>query len=252
MADTCLTWAFYVNLPCVINLLSPMKLAIIIPAYNEEKSIHSVLKTLPRSIKGISTIIPIVIDDGSSDTTYELSKKDTKYVVQHVTNLGHGAAITTGFEAAKKLKCDIAITLDGDGQHNPKDIRRLLDPILKDKADIVIGTRMTNTAGMPLIKIFGNWLMNVLTFLIFQKWSTDTQSGMRAMNRKALSKLKLHSTGYEVCSEIIGEARRGKLRLTEVAIETIYTEYSKGKGQSWINGVNVLTRMLTIKMTGRK
>lgn len=229
-----------------------MKLAIIIPAYNEEKSIKKVLDSIPKQILGISNIVPIVVDDGSMDKTYEISRINTKFVARHVVNLGLGAALTTGFEAAKKLDCDLAVTLDGDGQHNPNDVESLISPILEKKANIVIGTRMFDTKGMPFIKIFGNWAMNIITAAVFHQWSSDTQSGMRALDKKALTKMQLHSVGYEISSEIIGEARRAKLRMVEIPIETIYTDYSKAKGQSWLNGINILTRIITIKLSGKK
>lgn len=229
-----------------------MRLAIIIPAYNEEGSIKNVLGKIPKNVLGIKEIIPIVVDDGSFDRTNGIASEETKYVARHLVNLGLGAALTTGFEAAKKLNCDIAVTLDGDGQHNPNDITKLVGPILNGQADIVIGTRMFDTKNMPFIKIFGNWVMNVITALVFQKWSSDTQSGMRALDKKALNKIKLHSVGYEISSEIIGEAKRAKLKLCEVPIETIYTDYSNAKGQSWLNGINILTRIIVIKLSGKK
>ena len=209
-----------------------MKLAIVIPAYNEGGAIEDVLTSLPKKIAGIDKIISIVIDDGSSDNTYSLAKKNATYAIKHVVNMGVGAATTTGFEAAKKLKTDIVVTIDADGQHNPEDIARLTKPIIEGKADVVIGTRMLNSKGMPALKVFGNWCMNLLTFLVYHKWSTDSQSGMRAYSKKALSKISLHSIGFEVCSEIIGEAKRTKLKLAEVPIKVIYSEYSKVKGQN--------------------
>lgn len=229
-----------------------MKLAIIIPAYNEESAIKDVLLSLPKKIKNIDEIISIVVDDGSDDKTYEIAKNHAFCAVRHVVNLGVGAATTTGLEAAKKLRSDIVVTIDADGQHNPNEIEKIIKPILEKKADIVIGTRMLNAKGMPLLKIFGNNFMNFLTFLIFQKWSSDSQSGMKAFNDKALEKIQLHSIGYEVCSEMIGEIKRNKLKLTEIPIEVIYTDYSKIKGQNWINGINVLTKMLVIKITGKQ
>lgn len=229
-----------------------MKLAIILPAYNEAGSIESVLKKLPKKIQGIDKIISVVIDDGSTDHTFYLAQKYTKYVARHVINLGVGAALTTGFEAAKKLKVDLVVTLDADGQHNPKDVQKLINPIVQGKADIIIGTRMRNTTGMPTVKVFGNWCMNVMTWVLFRKWSSDTQSGMRAISNKALKKLELHSLGYEICSEMVGEAKRNKLKLKEVAIETIYTDYSKAKGQSIINAINIFTRLIFIKISGKK
>jgi glycosyltransferase involved in cell wall biosynthesis len=169
-----------------------------------------------------------------------------------MVNLGVGAATTTGIEVAKKLNMDIVVTIDADGQHNPKDIEKLLQPILRGKADVVIGTRMLNTKGMPTLKIFGNWMMNIITLLIFHKWSTDSQSGMKAFNKKALSKMYFQAMGYEICSEIIGEIQRNKLRFKEIPIEAIYSDYSKLKGQNFINAINIMTRSITIKISRRK
>ncbi|MEI6144697.1 MAG: glycosyltransferase family 2 protein [Candidatus Berkelbacteria bacterium] len=229
-----------------------MKLTIIIPAYNEGKVIASVLKSLPKKLKGVSSITTIVINDGSADNTYSEAKKHADHVAHHVVNLGAGAAVITGFQAAKKINSDLVVMLDADGQHNPENIEKLIEPIVQHKADIVIGTRMLNSKGMPKVKVFGNWAMNVMTLLTVGGWSTDTQSGMRAISRKALDKMQLHAVGFEYCSEIIGEAKRCKLKLKEVPIQTIYTEYSKAKGQSIINAVNIFTKLLTIRISGKK
>lgn len=105
---------------------------------------------------------------------------------------------------------------------------------------------------MPLLKIFGNWTMNVMTLLIFHKWSTDSQSGMKAFNKRALRKMCFHAMGYEICSEIIGETKRNKLKLVEIPIEVIYSDYSKMKGQNFINAVNIMTRSIAIKISGKK
>ena len=229
-----------------------MKLVIIIPALNEDSVIRNVLETLPKKISGVGRITSIVIDDGSTDKTSEIASKYADKTVRHLVNLGVGAATVTGLEAAKKLQADIAITIDADGQHDPADIKKVIKPILEGKADVVIGTRMANPIGMPRYKVFGNWMMNFLTFLIFNKWTSDSQSGMRAFNKKALKKMDFHSMGYEICSETLGEIKRNKLKLAEVPIEVIYSDYSKAKGQNWINGINVLTKMLTIKISGKK
>jgi len=228
-----------------------MKLAIVIPAYNEEKAIEEVLLSLPKKLKNIDKIISVVVDDGSFDKTHDIANNHATYAIRHVINLGVGAATTTGLGAAKKLRSDIVVTIDADGQHNPKDIEKIIQPILDGKADVVIGTRMLNAKGMPPLKIFGNNFMNFLTFLVFHKWSSDSQSGMKAFNAKALKKIKLRSIGYEICSEMIGEIQRNKLKLKEIPIEVIYTDYSKVKGQNWINGINVLTKMLVIKIIGK-
>lgn len=229
-----------------------MKLVIVIPAYNEEAAIEHVLKSLPKKIEGIDDIISLVVDDGSTDKTAEKASQHAGRLVQHAINLGVGAATITGLEAAKKLGADIVVTMDADGQHNPKDIRRVILPILEKNVDVVVGTRMYNAEGMPKFKIFGNHMMNVMTLIVFRKWSSDSQSGMKAFNRKALRKICLHSMGYEICSEIVGEIKRNRLKHLEVPIEVLYSSYSKQKGQSWMNGVNILTKILTIKIAGRK
>lgn len=229
-----------------------MKLAIIIPAYNEEAVIVDVIAKLPKKLDNIDEIVSIVIDDGSTDHTYEAAKKKADFVLKHVVNLGQGAAMSTGFKLAKKLKCDIVITIDGDGQHNPKDIKNLIKPILDDRADVVNGSRMYDTSGMPTFKIFGNRVMNFITFIVFHKWVTDSQSGLRAFSKKALGKIKIYSMGHEVCSEMIGEVKRNKLKMIEIPVETIYTAHSIGKGQIWLNGINIFTRIIAIKLTSKK
>jgi len=229
-----------------------MKLVIVIPAFNEATVIEDVIKKLPKKIDGIDSIVPVIVDDGSSDGTYDIAKNSTQHVIKHLVNLGVGAATTTGFEAAKKIGADIIVTLDADGQHNPEDVAELIKPILENRADVTIGTRMLNSKGMPKLKIFGNWVMNALTFLIFHKWVTDSQSGMRAFSKNAMKKMSFHSIGYEICSETIGEIKRNRLKLAEVPIEVIYTDYSKITGQSWLNGINILTKMISIKLSGKK
>ncbi len=229
-----------------------MKLAIVIPAFNEELALKKVVLSLPKKIDGVKSIFSIVVDDGSSDSTFEIAKRCSTFAIRHVVNLGVGAATITGIEAAKKLKSDIVITIDADGQHNPKDIKKIIKPILEKKADFVIGTRMLDWRGMPPLKVIGNWFMNFLTFIIFNKWTSDSQSGMKAFSKKAMRKIDLRSIGYEICSETIGEIKRNKLKLVEIPIETIYSKYSKVKGQNWINGINIFTKMLTIKLGGKK
>lgn len=229
-----------------------MKLAIVIPAYNEEKTLQKVLDSIPWNILGTKEVTTIVIDDGSTDKTYEIAEIHATYALKHVINLGVGAATITGIEMAKKLGNDIVVTMDADGQHNAMDLPKLIKPIIDGEADVVIGSRMFNVQGMPHLKIFGNWMMNFITLIIFRRWVTDSQSGMKALSAKALKNMKLHSKGYEICSEIIGDAKEKRLKLIEVPIETIYSDYSKIKGQSVFNAVNIFTKILFFKVTGRK
>lgn len=224
-------------------------LAIVLPAYNEEKKIRTVLESLPVMLPGIGQIITIVINDGSMDNTALIAKKHCDYCISHAVNLGLGGALITGIHAAKKLNADYLVTFDSDGQHSPDDISKVLKPILNDKADAVIGSRMKDSKNMPSIKVFGNWMFNFITYFIFQQWTTDSQSGLRAFSSKAFTQFELRSTGYEISSEIIGEIKRNKLVLVEVPIKSIYSGYSILKGQNWLNGINVLTKSIFIRLT---
>ena len=230
-----------------------MNLLIVIPAYNEAEVIKSVLKTIPRRISGIKKIQTVVVDDGSNDDTALVSQKHGATVISHLLNLGVGAATITGIEYAKSQNADIVVTIDGDGQHNPNDIEKLIKPIIMGKSDIVIGSRTKCTGkscDMPWVKKAGNQIMNGMTFIFYHKWISDTQSGFKALSKKALTAIRLSQSGYEICSEIIGEAARRKLRICEVPVQAIYTEYSKRKGQSILNAINIFIRLITRSVMG--
>src|ERR1043165_3113784 len=113
-----------------------MKIALIIPAFNEEKVIEKVLKKIPAKMEN-KRITIVVINDGSKDQTERIVKKNRKLVISHPINRGLGAALSTGFEYAKQNNFDLLVTLDGDGQHNPKEIAKLIKPIINGQADFV-------------------------------------------------------------------------------------------------------------------
>lgn len=227
-----------------------MTLGLIIPAFNESKTIRSVILGLPKKLPGVDKIIPLVINDGSFDSTAKKAKTAGALVVSHRLNLGVGAATSTGFEAARRLGVDLAVTMDADGQHNPNDLNALLKPILKKRSDVTIGTRLNMPNTMPVHRLFGNKLFNAITWLFYQIKTTDSQSGFRAYNKKALSLIEIHTLGYEVCTELFGEFKRHDLRVTEVPIETIYTDHSRQKGQPAINGINIVFKILSKKLIG--
>jgi len=230
-----------------------MKLLIVIPAYNEAIAIGAVLKKIPKKINGIKSIETVVVNDGSNDNTAEVSRKGKATVIDHLLNMGVGAATITGIEYAKRNGADIVVTMDADGQHNPADIEKLVKPIIGDKSDIVIGSRtkcIGKSCDMPWVKKAGNQLMNGMTFIFYRKWISDTQSGYKAISKKALTVIRLSLSGYEICSEIIGEASKRKLRIKEVPVQAIYTEYSKRKGQSILNAINIFIRLVTRSLMG--
>jgi glycosyltransferase involved in cell wall biosynthesis len=227
-----------------------MKLLVILPAFNEEKVIGPVLVRLKKEIKRLEKKFKlksklIIVDDGSTDKTYQIAKKQKVSVLRHILNRGLGGALMTGFHYARKTKADIALTMDSDGQHDPQDIKKLILPIIKGQADVVIGSRTLSKNGkMPpdrKILVFGS---NILTFLLFGIITSDSQSGFRALNKKALSLIRLQTQRMEVSSEIFAEIKKNRLGLKEVPIKVIYTDYSRKKGQSNLNSLQILLKLI--------
>lgn len=224
-------------------------LAIIVPVYNEGAVIKRVIDSLPNKIKGIDKITILAVDDGSTDNSVQEINRTKAILLSHPLNMGVGSATATGLEGAKLIDADVAVTIDGDGQHDPDDISRVVRPILTGKADIVIGTRLKKSKGMPNIKKIGNWGLNFITYALSRMWTSDSQSGFKAFSKNGISALNISSLGYEFCSEVLIEAKRQKLRLAEVPIRVIYTDYSNNKGQSVFNGVNIVIKLILRKIT---
>lgn len=218
------------------------KIYIVIPAFNEGSVICDVIKEIRAS--KYNNII--VIDDGSFDQTYENAKKENGVIaLKHFLNRGKGAAAKTGIEAAKMLDADVVITIDGDGQHNPDDIARMLK-LIDDGFDVVLGSRLKNPKGMPIWKIAANHFGNFCTWAIYGLWVTDSQSGFRAYSKKAISLIDTKTDRYEYDSEVIREIYRNKLKFTETPIEVRYTQYSMSKvhKMNLQNGFKTLIKMM--------
>lgn len=199
-----------------------MKSLVIIPAFNEAKSIAKVLKDL--KMHGFNNIL--VIDDGSGDATRELAQKSGAQVVRHVMNRGLGAALGTGFAFASENDIDLLITFDGDGQHRAEDLEKLIFPILENKADVVVGTRFKDFAKLPGDRKIANLIANTITYILYGVWTTDSQSGLRAFGTRAIKSITIKTERMEVSSEFFKEIHQKKLRYAEVPIEAVYTDYS--------------------------
>ena len=222
--------------------MNSAKIFIVIPACNEETVIQDVIREIKK--EGYENII--IIDDGSQDETFKKAKEiENTTVLRHKINRGKGAATKTGIEAAKLLGADIIVTMDGDGQHDPKDIENLLKPIVEKDFDVVLGTRLKNPEGMPLHKRLHNHIANIITWYLFGLWVTDSQSGFRAYSRKAADLINTKADRYDYDSEVIREIYIYKLRYKEVPIKVRYTEYSKSKleKQNLANGFKTLYKM---------
>lgn len=221
-----------------------MKTLIVLPAYNESKVLANTLESL---LKSMDAFI-LVVDDGSADNTTGIAAKYAKNkvkTVRHIINLGLGAAVETGLEYARRGDFDVLVTFDADGQHNPKDIKRLIKSL--QGSDVVIGVRELHRDRMPFIKKVGNHCLNLLTWASFGVYSRDSQSGLRAFNREAISAIRLRARHYEASSEILYEAARNGLRVVEVPVDVIYTEHSITKGTNIFDGFKILWGILLHK-----
>jgi len=195
-----------------------MKIVIGIPAFNEEKNIARILLQLKKISQNI-----IVCDDGSNDLTAEIAEGLGAIVVRHKRNLGYGAGIRTIFLKAKEITADVLITFDADGQHRIQDINTVLDPILKNEADIVIGSRfLNNNTKIPKYRKIGIKTITSITNSSIGKKLSDSQSGFRSYNKKTLDKIIPSESGMGVSTEILIKASKEKLRITEVPIIVSY------------------------------
>ena len=212
------------------------KIAIGLPAFNEEKNIASIITQLKKKY----TLI-IVCDDGSSDLTSEIAKEMGAIVVRHNTNLGYGAAIRSLFLKANQLNCDILVTFDSDGQHKISDIENVIKPIQSKEANIVIGSRfLGNVEGnLPTYRKLG---IKAITNLVNSNTGnniTDSQSGFRGYDKITLEKIVPSDSGMGVSTEILIKANKQNFKITEVPITILYQEEISSQ-QTLSHGTSVI------------
>lgn len=192
-----------------------------IPAFNEEKSIARVIL---QSQTFADTVI--VCDDGSTDLTLKIAQKMGAVVIHHDRNFGYGSAIQSLLERAKDLNADILVTLDGDAQHDPEEIPKVIAPILEGISDIVVGSRLMHSSQSALMPWYRRAGVKFLTKLTNGQTSPvgvkDAQSGFRAYSRKSIEELIVFENGMGVSSEILINARKQHLRVCEVSVSCDY------------------------------
>lgn len=209
----------------------------VIPAYNEEKHIE---KVVLESRKYVNKVI--VVDDGSKDKTLEIAKKAGALVLIHTFNLGLGAALKTGCEAALSLGADIIITIDGDCQHDASEIPMLIKGLTENNLDIVFGEREFQK--MPFVKRAGNYFFYLIGKAFFKMPIIDTQTGFRAFTKEAYEKIKWDSPEYSVAFEIVKNCRKNNLKVSICKINTIYIDNEKGT--NIIDGLKIFKRIIKI------
>jgi len=219
-----------------------MNITIGIPAFNEEKNIGKVIVTLKKITNDI-----IVCDDGSNDLTKEIAEGLGAKVISHTKNMGYGEAIKSIFNEAKKKEADILVTFDADGQHRPEDIKSVTKPIIDQEAEVVIGSRfLKNETNMPKYRKIGVKVLTKVTNMSIKENLTDSQSGLRAYQKKVLQNISLTDSGMGISTEILIKSHQKEFRIIEVPIQILY-----GKDTSTHNPVSHGTSVLlsTIKYT---
>ncbi len=217
-----------------------MNTFIVIPAYNEDKRIERVLEDL----KNIGLPI-IVVDDGSKDKTLEKVKTFNITVIRHKINLGKGAALRTGCEAAISLGADAIIIMDSDGQHRHYDVFKFVEKLNTQHYEVVFGSRNLNM-GVPLVRYLGNKIDSVLISLLFGIYVSDPICGFRAITRRAYEKMHLQSSGYDIETEMVIKTKKADLKYCEIPVETVY--YDKFKGVTIIHAFGILVNIIKWKI----
>ena len=210
------------------------------PVYNEGQVVGEVLENLRKTFPHV-----VCIDDGSSDDSARIGREAGAVVVSHPINLGQGAALQTGFEyALQDPDMDCVVTFDSDGQHRVVDAYDMVQRIRSGEADVVLGSRFLDdrTQVSKLKRLVLRTAAFVSKFTSGMDLS-DAHNGLRAIDRKTLEQIDLKQNRMAHASEIVNQFAEIKPHWVEHPVEIIYTDYSKGKGQSLLNGVNILTEL---------
>ena len=238
------------DLSFVQNRRKPLVVAAI-PAYNVEKTIAKIVLETMKFVDNV-----IVCDDGSADLTAEIAERLGACVVRHERNLGYGAAIQSLFKKARELNADVLVTLDGDGQHNPREIPLLVEPVLEGKADVAVGSRFLggskNNNHVPRYRRFGIKAITGLTSAASSLGLSDAQCGFRVYGRKALEGLDIYENGMGVSVEVLMEAKKHGLTLVEVPTNCNYHKVEKTSTHSpLMHGASVIMSIVKLVVEDR-
>lgn len=213
---------------------------VVVPLYNEATVVGDVVRDLLASFP-----VVVAVDDGSTDGSAAVARAAGAVVVEHPINLGQGAALQTGIETALRLGAEYVVTFDSDGQHQRADAEAMVARLRAGEADVVFGSRFLDTRTRPgLVKRAVLRAAIVYSNATTGVHLTDTHNGLRALNRRAASALRIRQNRMAHASEIIEQVGRARLRWVEHPVHILYTDYSRSKGQSVFNAVNILTEMI--------
>jgi polyprenyl-phospho-N-acetylgalactosaminyl synthase len=225
--------------------IDPGKVFVVIPAYNENAVISSVVTELVTYNFHL-----IVVDDGSEPALHTLLKKSPVFILRHMVNLGQGAALQTGIEYALSKNAEYIVTFDADGQHQASDIENLLLPLTNNEADITLGSRFMK-GGKHNMTIARKILIQIARFLNYFLTGlmlTDAHNGLRAMNRKAASTTQIRQNSMAHATELLTQIKKKRLRFKEIPVTIHYTAYSRKKGQTVWSSFRIFFDLLLDKI----
>lgn len=215
---------------------------VIVPCYNEAEVLRqSILPLVEQQYK------VVVVDDGSMDNSWETIRDLPVFYLKHLTNLGQGAALQTGMDFVIKEGGQIVVHFDADGQHPVEEIPNLIQPLLNGEYDVVLGSRFLNIENakeIPKKKRVLLKLAIIFNGLVTRVWLTDAHNGFRALNYRALERIRLTENKMAHATEILSIIKKQNLRVKEIPIKIIYSNYSIKKGQSSWNSLNIIFDIL--------
>lgn len=211
------------------------QIIVIVPAYNEAATIGRVVEEVRARYPWV-----VVVDDGSHDDTSRRAREAGAVVLRHAVNRGQGAALMTGIEYAHRRGASCVVTFDADGQHSAEDIPRLVEPIARGEAAIVLGSRFLGAA--PEMPRGRRWLLRaavLFTRLFSGLKLTDAHNGLRAFSAEAAAGIELRLDRMAHASEILDQIRGLGLPYREVPVTVRYTDYSLAKGQRGLDALRI-------------
>jgi glycosyltransferase involved in cell wall biosynthesis len=233
--------------PMSIDPPSLSDVFIVIAAYNEEKSITTVTEQLLRRYPNV-----VVVDDGSTDTTFETVRGSKVFRLKHIVNRGQGAALQTGIRFALEQGARVIVTFDADGQHDPDDIPAMIAPVLNGECDVTLGSRFLGHAhNIPITRKMMLKGGILFTWFVSGIQVTDVHNGFRAFSREAARQISIRIDRMGHASELLDQIKSNGLRYKEIPINVYYTNYSLRKGQSSWNAFQIALQFLFDKVTNR-
>ena len=194
-----------------------MKVCVVIPTYNEARTISVLVKQIRK--QGLDAL---VIDDGSSDDSGQIARNSGALLLKNEQNQGKGASLIKGFDFTLKNNYDAVITMDGDGQHLPEEIPDFIRAAAGSDKGIIIGNRMSQRRNMPLVRVWTNKFMSWIISKITKQKIPDSQCGFRLIKKEVLARMHLVTSKYEIESEILIKASRLGFKIASVPIKSIY------------------------------